>query len=236
MIISMRINKYLSGVGLCSKRQADRLILSGQVTVNGELAVVGQRVSDQDNIIVSGQKVNEKPQSVYLLYHKPIGVVCTNDQTVVGNLVDAIDYPLRLFAVGRLDKNSEGLLLLTNDGAIFNRILKSENAHEKEYLVDLDQPVTNAFLVEMAKGVPILETVTLPCRVTKVSEKGFKIVLTQGLNLQIRRMCQALGYRVERLQRIRIMNLHLASLNPGEYRELSIQEINALQAELSGSV
>jgi 23S rRNA pseudouridine2604 synthase len=220
----MRINKYFSQRGICSKRAADRLILAGRVKVNGLAAQVGQNVDSQDLVLLDGQPLDEKPKPVYLLYHKPVGVVCTNDQSVPGNLVDALDYPQRLFAVGRLDKASEGLLLLTNDGAIFNPILRAEQGHEKEYLVTVDKPITPAFLSAMAAGVPILQTITLPCVVTPVSDQVFNILLTQGLNLQIRRMCQALGYRVEKLQRTRIMHLHLGDLAANQYRGLSHQE------------
>ncbi|MBN2866814.1 MAG: pseudouridine synthase [Thiotrichales bacterium] len=231
----MRINKYLSQVGVCSKRAADRLILAGQVLVNDQLAQVGQLVSEQDQIRVNGQLIGGKPKPIYLVYHKPVGVVCTNDPSVAGNLVAALAYPERVFAVGRLDKASEGLLLLTNDGAIFNQILRAENAHQKTYLVTVNKPITQAFLTQMAKGVPILDTVTLPCQVTQVDELTFKIVLTQGLNLQIRRMCLALGFRVHRLQRTQIMNLSLDGLGPNEYRALSLQETTHLMRLLSDS-
>lgn len=220
----MRINKYFSQRGVCSKRAADRLILAGLVEVNGRPAQVGQDVNSQDVVLLNGQPLGKQPQPVYLLYHKPIGVVCTNDPSVKGNLVDALDYPQRLFAVGRLDKASEGLLLLTNDGAIFNPILRAEQGHEKEYVVTVDIPITPAFLSAMAAGVPILHTITLPCSVTQVSEQVFNIVLTQGLNLQIRRMCQALGYKVQKLQRVRIMHLTLGALAANQYRELSTEE------------
>ena len=220
----MRINKYFSQRGICSKRAADRLILAGLVEVNGRPAQVGQQLDSQDLVLLNGQPLGKQPQPVYLLYHKPIGVVCTNDQNVPGNLVAALDYPQRLFAVGRLDKASEGLLLLTNDGAIFNPILRAEQGHEKEYVVTVDTPITPAFLSAMAAGVPILQTVTLPCSVTQVSDQVFNIVLTQGLNLQIRRMCQALGYRVEKLQRTRIMHLQLGDLAANQHRDLSHQE------------
>lgn len=236
MLTSVRINKYLSQSGVCSKRQADRLILDGQVTVNGNLAQVGQLVSEQDEIAVNGQPLGEKPELVYLIYHKPVGVVCTNDQTVTGNLVNAINYPQRVFAVGRLDKASEGLLLLTNDGDIFNKILRAEHAHQKEYLVTVNKPLTEAFLARMASGVSILETVTLPCQVTKMTSTTFNIVLTQGLNLQIRRMCQVLGYRVLRLQRTRIMNLHLRSLQANCYRELTVEEWSQLTRTLNSDL
>jgi len=224
MTAPIRINKYLSSAGICSKRQADRWIAAGQVTVNGNPAFLGQLVSSADQILVNGHLVGDKPKPIYLLYHKPVGVVCTNDQSVTGNFVDALALSQRVFVVGRLDKDSEGLLMLTNDGDIFNKVLRSENAHEKEYIVTVDQAITEPFLSKMASGVEILDTITQACSVQKISETSFKIVLTQGLNLQIRRMCKALGYRVIRLQRIRIMNLHLAGLEAGQYRELSIQE------------
>lgn len=233
MPISMRINKYISQSGLCSKRQADRLIAAGQVTVNGDLARVGLLVSEQDKIVVRGEPLDAKPEAVYLLYHKPIGVVCTNDQTVTGNLVGAINYPQRVFAVGRLDKASEGLLLLTNDGDVFNKILRAEHAHQKEYLVTVNSPLTEDFLAQMRAGVLILDTITLPCQVAQINSTTFNIILTQGLNLQIRRMCQALGYRVLKLQRIRIMNLQLDSLPVNQYRALTSPEMTQLQALLN---
>jgi len=235
MPTAIRINKYLSQAGICSKRAADRLILAGQVLVNGRLAKVGQFVFEQDRVVVDGQPIEDKPEPIYRLYHKPVGVVCTNDQNVSGNLVDALNYSERVFAVGRLDKASEGLLLLTNDGTIFNQILRAENAHQKTYLVTVDQPLTQLFLSQMASGVPILNTVTLPCDVTQVDQITFQIVLTQGLNLQIRRMCQALGYRVQRLQRIQIMNLHLEGLQANASRELSQKEKTDLLSLLKAS-
>ena len=220
----MRINQYFSQRGVCSKRAADRLILNGRVTVNGLFAKVGQNINAQDLVLLDGQPLSSQPKPVYLLYHKPVGVVCTHDPTVKHNLVEALNYPQRVFAVGRLDKASEGLLLLTNDGAIFNPILRAEHQHEKEYIVTVDHPITPAFLTEMASGVRILNTTTLPCLVNQLGARVFNIVLTQGLNLQIRRMCQALGYRVEKLQRIRIMHLKLDYLEVNQYRELSAEE------------
>ncbi len=230
-----RINKYLSEMGVCSKRQADRWIEAGQIRVNNEPAFLGQLVSSADQVEVNGQRVAEKPQPVYLLYHKPVGVVCTNDQSVSGNLVEALNYPQRVFAIGRLDKASEGLLLLSNDGEIFNRILRAENAHEKEYLVTVDQPVNSEFIQQMSAGVEIMHTVTQPCYVEQRSKNEFKIILKQGLNRQIRRMCKALGYRVLRLQRTRIMNLQLAGLEVGSYRELTADERRELLALLEDS-
>ena len=235
MSTSIRINKYLSQFGICSKRAADRMILDGEVLVNGQLAKVGQLVSDIDQVWVNGQLIDSRPEPIYLLYHKPVGVVCTNDQAVSGNLVDALNYSQRVFVVGRLDKASEGLLLLTNDGVIFNQILRAENAHQKTYSVRVNKQITEAFLNEMASGVSILDTVTLPCQVTKIDAFTFQIVLTQGLNLQIRRMCQALEYRVVRLQRTQIMNLHLYGLLPNQYRKLNESEKGELFDLLSKS-
>lgn len=235
MTTSIRINKYLSEMGICSKRQADRWIQAGKITVNGEAAYLGQWVGSSDQVIVNGHKVKEKPKPLYLLYHKPVGVICTNDQTVPGNLVDALGLSQRVFAVGRLDKESEGLLILTNDGEIFNKILRSENAHEKEYVVTVNLPISEAFLSKMASGVEILDTTTQACSVQKISGNVFKIILTQGLNLQIRRMCKALGYRVMRLQRIRIMNLELGELETGQYREFSLEEKRFLDMQLLDS-
>jgi 23S rRNA pseudouridine2604 synthase len=220
----MRINKYFSQRGVCSKRAADRLVLAGLVAVNGRPAKVGQQLDAQDVVLLNGQPLGERPKPIYLLYHKPVGVVCTNDQSVPGNLVDALQYPQRLFAVGRLDKASEGLLLLTNDGAIFNPMLRPEQGHEKEYLVTVDKPITPAFVSAMSAGVPILQTITLPCAVTQLSRHVFNIVLTQGLNRQIRRMCEFFGYRVEKLQRTRIMHLQIDDLAANQYRDLSHQE------------
>lgn len=225
----MRLNKYLSDAGFCSRRKADRLTEEGRVTVNGSRAVVGVQVDETDVVCVDGKRIVPEQKKVYLAFYKPRGIVCTAEKREKNNVVDYLDYPVRVYPVGRLDKDSEGLLLLTNDGEIVNGILRARNFHEKEYLVWVDRPVTEEFLSRMAAGVPILDTVTRPCKVRKRKEKCFSIVLTQGLNRQIRRMCEALGYRVERLKRIRIMNIRLEGLEPGQYRELTDGELEEIR-------
>ncbi|WP_373019471.1 pseudouridine synthase [Thiomicrorhabdus sp.] len=231
----IRINKFLSEAGICSRKQADRLIEQGEVEVNGQPAYLGMKIRETDQVSVSGRGIESKPEPVYLLYHKPVGITCTHDLAVKGNLVDALDFPQRVFAVGRLDKASEGLMLLTNDGEIVNKILRVENAHQKRYQVTVDKAITPAFLQAMAAGVEILDTVTRPCQVSQRSEDCFEIVLTQGLNRQIRRMCKALGYRVTRLRRLRIMHLELDGLSEGEWRLLTPEERNQLTLQLRDS-
>lgn len=233
---STRVNKYLSASGFCSRRAADRLVEEGQVRINGELAVMGSQVAEGDTVTVSGRRVLPRQEApVYLAFHKPVGIVCTTDtRREKDNIIDYIGYPTRIFPIGRLDKFSEGLIFLTNDGDIVNQILRARNHHEKEYLVKVDQPVTPAFIAAMGAGVPILDTVTRPCRVEPVTEHSFRIVLTQGLNRQIRRMCEALGYRVRRLMRVRIMNVEL-DLGPGELRDLRPAELKRLKYLLKDS-
>ncbi len=220
----MRINKFLAETGIVSRRGADKWIEDGRVTINGELATVGSKVENGDNVCVDGKPVQKVEQLVYIVLNKPVGITSTTEKHIKGNVVDFINHPLRIFHIGRLDKDSEGLLLLTNDGDIVNEILRAENHHEKEYVVQVDKPITEQFLKEMAAGVEILDTKTLPCRVEKVSSHVFKIILEQGLNRQIRRMCSALGYSVKRLQRIRIMNIHLGNLKVGQWRDLTEKE------------
>ena len=220
----MRINKFLAETGIVSRRGADKWIEDGRVTINGELATVGSKVEDGDHVCVDGKPVQKVEQLVYIVLNKPVGITSTTEKHIQGNVVDFINHPLRIFHIGRLDKDSEGLLLLTNDGDIVNEILRAENHHEKEYVVQVDKPITEQFLKEMAAGVEILDTKTLPCRVEKVSNYVFKIILEQGLNRQIRRMCSALGYSVKRLQRIRIMNIHLGNLKVGQWRDLTEKE------------
>ena len=220
----MRINKFLAETGIVSRRGADKWIEDGRVTINGELATVGSKVQDRDNVCVDGKPVQKEEQLVYIVLNKPVGITSTTEKHIQGNVVDFINHPLRIFHIGRLDKDSEGLLLLTNDGDIVNEILRAENHHEKEYVVQVDKPITEQFLKKMAAGVEILDTKTLPCRVEKVSSHVFKIILEQGLNRQIRRMCSALGYSVKRLQRIRIMNIHLGNLKVGQWRDLTEKE------------
>ncbi len=230
----MRLNKYLSDAGFCSRRKADRLTEEGRVTVNGRRAVMGGQVEETDVVCVDGHVVVPEQKKVYLAFHKPRGIVCTAEKREKNNVIDYLNYPVRIYPVGRLDKESEGLLLLTNDGEIVNGILRARNFHEKEYQVWVDRPVTEEFLQQMAAGVPILDTVTRPCKVRKRREKSFSIVLTQGLNRQIRRMCEALGYRVERLKRVRIMNIRLDGLEPGQYRELTGEELAELKRQIQG--
>ena len=220
----MRINKFLAETGIVSRRGADQWIEDGRVTINGVLATVGSQVVNGDNVCVDGKPVQKEEQLVYIALNKPVGITSTTEKHIKGNVVDFVNHPLRIFHIGRLDKESEGLLLLTNDGDIVNEILRAENHHEKEYVVQVDKPITEQFLQRMAAGVEILDTKTLPCRVEKVSNYVFKIILEQGLNRQIRRMCSALGYSVKRLQRIRIMNIHLGNLKVGQWRDLTEKE------------
>lgn len=220
----MRINKYLSETGIVSRRGADKWIAEGKVTINGELATVGSQVETGDLVCVDGKEVKKEEQLVYIALNKPVGITSTTERHIKGNVVDFVNHPLRIFHIGRLDKESEGLLLLTNDGDIVNKILRAENHHEKEYIVQVDKPITEQFIKKMGAGVDILDTTTLPCYVEKISDKVFKIILEQGLNRQIRRMCSALGYSVKRLQRIRIMNIKLGNLKVGQWRDLTDKE------------
>jgi 23S rRNA pseudouridine2604 synthase len=224
----MRLNKYLAETGACSRREADQWIEAGRVTVNGARAVLGTQVAESDVVRVDGQPLRGKPRRVYLALNKPVGIECTTDRDVPGNIVDFVDHPERIFPIGRLDKDSEGLILLTNDGDIVNTVLRAEHEHEKEYVVSVDRPLTGAFLAGMAAGVPILDTVTNPCRITQVGRNTFRIVLTQGLNRQIRRMCEHFGYTVRSLRRVRIMHVHLGDLPVGRWRPLTSAELGGL--------
>ena len=227
-----RLNKYIADSGYCSRREADRLISEGRVRVDGRVGALGDRVSPGMRVTVDGQPLSGESEKVYLLLNKPKGIVCTADPREPMNVVDYLDYPRRIFPVGRLDKDSEGLLLLTSDGEIVNRLLRATGGHEKEYEVTIDKPVTPEFVRRMSQGVPILDTVTLPCRVRRTGERSFNIILVQGLNRQIRRMCEALGANVTHLRRIRIMNLRIGRMQPGQWRELTEQELNALMSQL----
>jgi len=231
---SVRINKAISDSGYCSRRQADSIIEEGRVTINGVKATLGDRTMPEDEVRVDNKIIKENDTLVYVMLNKPVGITCTTDQRIEGNVVDFINHKERIFHVGRLDKPSEGLLLMTNDGDIVNKILRAGNKHEKEYIVKVDRPITKDFIMRMGSGVPLaeLETTTKPCKVEQLSRFVFKIVLVQGLNRQIRRMCEYLGYDVAELQRIRIMNLTLGDLPLGEWRDLTNKEIN----ELKGSV
>ncbi|WP_371192967.1 pseudouridine synthase [Glaciecola sp. SC05] len=231
-----RLNKYISDTGFCSRREADKLIESLRVTVNGRAPELGTKIGDDDVVCVDGKEVKAVPENksdrVYLAYNKPVGITCTTERKIKGNIVDAVKYKQRIFPIGRLDKPSEGLILLTNDGDIVNKILRAENAHEKQYRVNVDKPITPMFLNKMSSGVPILDTITLPCDIKQVGKTSFDIVLTQGLNRQIRRMCEYLGYNVTRLIRKRIMHIKLDGLKAGQYRQLSDDELNQLNNDV----
>jgi 23S rRNA pseudouridine2604 synthase len=231
-----RINKYLSEIGYCSRREADRLIADGRVLVNGEPVEIGLKVSAEDKIVVNGEAIsNPKNKLVYIAFNKPKGIVCTTDTRVEkDNIIDYINYSKRIFPIGRLDKASEGLIFLTNDGDIVNKILRARNNHEKEYIVTVNKPITKEFLHEMSNGVPILDTVTKKCFIKQTHKNEFKIILTQGLNRQIRRMCEYLDYRVTELIRVRIMNVNL-DLKVGKWRYLSAKEFKDLKELLSDS-
>lgn len=228
----MRINKYISEAGKASRRGADKLIEDGRVTINGNRATIGDQVNPGDNVVVDGNPIWVARNNVYIALNKPVGITSTTEKGVKGNIVDLVNHPLRIFNIGRLDKDSEGLILMTNDGDIVNEILRSENQHEKEYIVSVDKPITPEFVKKMSEGVKILGTTTLPCKVEQLSKFDFQITLTQGLNRQIRRMCEVLGYNVYRLQRTRIMNIQLGKLPPGQWRDLSKKEKTQLFREL----
>lgn len=228
-----RLNKFVADSGYCSRREADRLIAEGRVQVDGRPGALGDRVLPGMRVTVDGQSLSGRGEKVYIALNKPAGIVCTTDPREPMNVVDYLDYPIRIFPVGRLDKDSEGLLLMTSDGEIINRILRAAGGHEKEYEVEIDRPVTKEFVEKMSAGVPILDTVTLPCRVRRTGEKSFNIILVQGLNRQIRRMCEALGYNVVRLRRIRIMSVRLGAMRPGQWRELSEEELSGLMGRLN---
>lgn len=231
-----RINKFLSEVGYCSRREADKLIDAGRVTINGVVPEMGTKISATDEVSVDGNVIERaKREFVYLAFNKPVGIVCTTDTTVEkNNIIDFINYPTRIFPIGRLDKPSEGLILLTDDGDIVNKILRASNNHEKEYMVTVDKPISQTFIKRMSGGVPILDQVTRKCKVEKLGTYRFKIVLTQGLNRQIRRMCEYLNYEVQTLKRVRIMNVKL-DVPIGEYRELTKDEFMELEKLISAS-
>jgi len=235
--MAIRINKYLSEVGYCSRRVADRLIEEGKVTINGKVPGMGAKVEEGDQIEVEGQRIGKstKPKNIYLAFNKPVGVVCTTDRRVEpNNVIDFIKYPVRIFPIGRLDKQSEGLIFLTNDGDIVNKILRARNNHEKEYIVSLNKTIKKEFIQSMSNGVEILDTITKNCFVKQLGPKKFKIILTQGLNRQIRRMCESLGYRVKSLKRVRIMNIKL-DLPTGKYRKFTKKELLELNKLLEKS-
>ena len=224
----MRLNKFISDTGACSRREADKWIEAGRVTCNGVPAALGTKIGQGDEVRVDGVLVGPKKAPIYLALNKPVGITCTSEAHIPGNIIDLVGHEERIFPIGRLDKDSEGLILLTNDGDIVNEILRSENNHEKEYIVTVDRPITDLSLTMLASGVRIMGVMTKPCRVARVDRQSFRIVLTQGLNRQIRRMCSALGYHVRRLQRIRIINVHLGTLGLGKWRPLSLEELDGL--------
>lgn len=224
----MRLNKYISESGICSRREADKYIEAGKVFINGEKAVVGSKVCNNDTVVVNGITIKPKSNKVYIALNKPVGITCTTETHVDGNIINFMNYPERIFPIGRLDKPSEGLIFLTNDGDIVNKILRAGNNHEKEYIVSVDKPITREFVTAMECGVPILDTITKPCKVKKIGKCTFNIILTQGLNRQIRRMCEYLGYSVSSLKRVRIMNVTLDNLSTGSWRYLTSQEMKTL--------
>lgn len=225
-----RLNKYISETGYCSRREADKLIEQGRVTINGTVPEMGTKVLPGDDVCIDGNPVSAKEKPIYIALNKPTGITCTTERDVPGNIVDFIGHKKRIFPIGRLDKPSDGLIFLTNDGDIVNKILRAGNNHEKEYVVRVDKPVSDEFIRQMSAGVQILDTVTLPCKVTRETKFSFRIVLTQGLNRQIRRMCEALGYEVFKLRRVRIMNITLDGIPNGQWRYLSDSEVNDILA------
>jgi 23S rRNA pseudouridine2604 synthase len=220
----LRINKFISETGFCSRREADKLVAAGKVTINGVVAELGSQAEEGDDVRVLGKPIAEKSKHVYIAVNKPVGITCTTETHVPGNIVDFVNHRERIFPIGRLDKDSEGLILMTNDGDIVNQILRSEGRHEKEYVVTVNRPITPQFIQGMSSGVRILGAMTLPCKITKLGEREFRIILTDGKNRQIRRMCQAFGYEVRKLRRMRIMNIQLGSQRIGTWRDLSPQE------------
>lgn len=230
------LNKYISETGFCSRREADSLIENGEVTINGKLAVKGNRVTEADVVLVSGKPLKTKDKTVYLAFNKPVGITCTTDLNDKSNIISFIKYKTRIFPIGRLDKPSEGLIFLTNDGDIVNKILRAGNNHEKEYVVTIDKPVDNNFVKRMSNGVHILGTVTKKCKVKQEGYNRFRITLTQGLNRQIRRMCEALGFKVLSLKRVRIMNISLDNLPSGKWRYFTEKEVKEITNLVENSV
>jgi 23S rRNA pseudouridine2604 synthase len=223
-----RLNKAIAETGYCSRREADKLIESGRVQVNGKTADLGVKVLAEDTIKVKGRIITKKVGNIYLAFNKPIGITCTTDTHIQGNIITFLNYPERIFPIGRLDKPSEGLIFMTNDGDIVNKILRSRNNHEKEYLIRVNKRITSDFIQKMGNGIPVLDTMTKKCKVWKVDDFTFKIILTQGLNRQIRRMCEYLNYEVKSLKRLRIMNISLGNLKIGKYRSFSKNELQSL--------
>lgn len=228
----IRINKFLSEAGVCSRREADRFIEEGKITIDGVTAKMGSKVTKDNLVKFCGKPVKKEEKLVLIAYNKPVGIVCTTSHDEPDNIVDYINYGMRIYPIGRLDKDSEGLILLTNDGNIVNKILKAENCHEKEYIVTVNKEITPDFIKKMSSGIPILDTITRPCTVRQIDRYTFSIILTQGLNRQIRRMCEYVGYRVTSLKRIRIMNINLGRLKTGVYRNVTDKEIEELNRQI----
>ena len=232
---STNLNKFISSTGICSRREAEKLITAGRVTINGKATQLGNRVFDGDVVKIDGRALQPKPKTLYIAFNKPTGIVCTTDSKERNNIISYINHPERLFPIGRLDKPSEGLIFLTNDGDIVNKILRAGNNHEKDYVVKVDRPITADFIKKMGNGIPILGTITKKCKVEKISTNSFQIVLTQGLNRQIRRMCEYLGYEVLKLQRTRIMNVKLDTLKIGDWREITEKELSEINQMVASS-
>jgi 23S rRNA pseudouridine2604 synthase len=224
----LRLNKFISETGVCSRREADKWIDAGRVTCNGQIAALGTRVQSGDEVRIDGEVIGAKKKQIYIALHKPVGITCTTEAHIDDNIIDLVGHAERIFPIGRLDKDSEGLILLTNDGDIVNEILRSENNHEKEYIVAVDRPITDLSLKMMADGVKIMGELTKPCKVSRIDQESFRMILTQGLNRQIRRMCSALGYKAQRLKRVRIMNIELGNLRSGQWRYLTDSELAGL--------
>ena len=236
-IYPIRINKYLSEIGFCSRREADNLITNGRIIINNIQAELGQKINFNDKIFIDGEIINHNKNKklIYIAFNKPAGIVCTTDTKIEkDNIIDYINFPSRIFPIGRLDKLSQGLIFLTNDGDIVNKILRAKNYNEKEYIVDVNKPISKDFISKMSKGIPILDTITRPCSVTQLHKKKFKIILTQGLNRQIRRMCEYLNYRVLNLKRVRIMSICL-DVEIGKWRYLTSAEISQINKSLKSS-
>lgn len=231
----IRLNKYISETGYCSRREADKLIESGRVTINGVKALMGIKVKEGTDVRVDGKPIKKTNELVYIALNKPVGITCTTEKKIKGNIVDFVNHKERIFPIGRLDKDSQGLIFLTNDGDVVNKILRAGNNHEKEYIVKVDKDITDKFINSMSKGVKILGTVTKECYVEKINRNTFKIILTQGLNRQIRRMCETLGYNVIKLNRVRIMNVTLDKLQIGSWRNLTVKELKKINDLINNS-
>jgi 23S rRNA pseudouridine2604 synthase len=231
-VAALRINKFISETGVCSRREADKLVAEGRVTINGVKAELGSQAEMGDDVRINGRPLGVQKKHVYIALHKPVGITCTTERHIKGNIVDFVGHKERIFPIGRLDKDSEGLILMTNDGDVVNPILRSEGKHEKEYIVTVDKPVTTSFLSGMSQGVHILGSMTLPCKIKRIGTSSFNIVLTEGRNRQIRRMCEVFGYKVLRLKRIRIMNIELGELAKGDWRDLTEDEKQVLSQEV----